>query len=122
MARLSPSRSDYPGSLSYPFTTTQHDNGKPEWENLRQGSADEPFNREIAVQLKKHDKVLPTFIVTGYAAEEERASTCCAEMSVTGCLHKPFDPEQLSEPRMAESPASGGGAEQRSRRNPNGRR
>ena len=46
--RLSPSRSEYPGSLSYPVTTTQHDSGKPEWENLRQGSADEPFNREIS--------------------------------------------------------------------------
>ncbi len=33
---------------SYPVTAKQHDNGKPEGENLRHGSADESFNREIS--------------------------------------------------------------------------
>ena len=32
--------------------TMQHDSGKPEWENLRRGSADEPFNREISAGTK----------------------------------------------------------------------
>jgi hypothetical protein len=33
---------------SYPVTAKQHDNGKPEGENLRHGSADESFNWEIS--------------------------------------------------------------------------
>ena len=43
----------HPGSLILPrynVTTTQHESGKPEWENLRQGSDDETFNREISAE------------------------------------------------------------------------
>jgi polar amino acid transport system substrate-binding protein len=38
------------GALSYTVTVTQHDSGKLEGENQRQGSADEPFNWEISVK------------------------------------------------------------------------
>ena len=51
VARLPPSRSEYPGSRFYPLTTTQDDSRKTEWDNLRQDSADEPFNREISVWI-----------------------------------------------------------------------
>ncbi len=51
VARLPPSRSEYPGSRFYPLTTTQDDSRKTEWDNLRQDSADEPFNRETSVWI-----------------------------------------------------------------------
>lgn len=50
---------------------------------------------EVYLELKKHGKVLPTIIVTGFAAEEAESIDLLREMSVAGCLHKPFDPEQL---------------------------
>ena len=48
----SSSRSEHPAFLSCPVPTMQHDSGKPEWENPCQGSADEPFNREISAEAK----------------------------------------------------------------------
>jgi hypothetical protein len=36
------------GALSYRITAMQYGSGRPEGENLRQGSADEPFNWEIS--------------------------------------------------------------------------
>ena len=46
----SPAQSNL-GALDHPVSTTQHDSGKPEWKNLRQDSADEPFNRYPTVTV-----------------------------------------------------------------------
>jgi hypothetical protein len=45
----------YGSDLFPPVAATQHDSGKPEGENRRQGSADEPFNREISAN--NHDNL-----------------------------------------------------------------
>jgi two-component system response regulator HydG len=50
---------------------------------------------EVYLELKRHDRALPTIIVTGYAAEEAEAIDKLRAMSVAGCLVKPFDPQQL---------------------------
>ena len=51
----SSSCSEYPASLSCPVTTTKHDSGKPEWDNRRNGSADEPFNRKISPEVNNRE-------------------------------------------------------------------
>jgi two-component system response regulator HydG len=52
---------------------------------------------EVYLTLKKHGRVLPTIIVTGYAAEEADAINQLRSMSIVGCLIKPFDPQELLE-------------------------
>ena len=52
---------------------------------------------EVYLELKKHDRTVPTIIVTGYAAEEKESIDALRSMSVTGCLVKPFDPTELLE-------------------------
>jgi len=49
----------------------------------------------VYLNLKEHGWLIPTIIVTGYAAEEYENSDILRTMSVTGCLFKPFDPEIL---------------------------
>ena len=45
--------------------------------------------------LKARNILVPTIIVTGYAAEEEPALDALREMAVSGILTKPFDPAML---------------------------
>ncbi len=50
---------------------------------------------EVYLELKKRGRVFPTIIVTGYAKEEAESIDTLKSLSVTGCLFKPFEPEQL---------------------------
>ncbi|MFN2297961.1 MAG: response regulator [Anaerolineales bacterium] len=50
---------------------------------------------EVYLELKSKDRALPTIIVTGYAAEESEAIDRLRAMSVSGCLIKPFHPQEL---------------------------
>lgn len=50
---------------------------------------------EVYLRLKEKGKVVPTIIVTGYAAEEVGTIDDFRAMSVTNCLFKPFNPEDL---------------------------
>jgi two-component system, NtrC family, response regulator HydG len=52
---------------------------------------------EVYLQLKHHNRALPTIIVTGYAEEEAGAVQQLRAMSVAGYLAKPFDPKHLLE-------------------------
>lgn len=52
---------------------------------------------EVYLKLKKQGCVVPTIIVTGYAAEEAASIDRLRLMSVAGCLIKPFDPQELLE-------------------------
>jgi DNA-binding response OmpR family regulator len=52
---------------------------------------------EVYLTLKKHNRVLPTIIVTAYAVEETDNIDKLRAMSVSGCFIKPFDPEDLLE-------------------------
>jgi len=52
---------------------------------------------EVYLTLKKHNRVLPTIIVTGYAVEEAGHINTLRAMSVASCLIKPFDPQKLLE-------------------------
>ena len=50
---------------------------------------------EVYLDLKKKDRVIPTVIVTGYADEEADTIDLLKSMSVSGCLTKPIDMEEL---------------------------
>lgn len=50
---------------------------------------------EVFLELRKQGRHLPTIIVTGYAEEEAGAIDKLRELSVSGCLVKPFDPSEL---------------------------
>ena len=50
---------------------------------------------EVYMELQNQDRALPTVIVTGYAPSESGAVDVLHSLSVTGCLFKPFKPEQL---------------------------
>ncbi len=50
---------------------------------------------EVYQELKKHGRCIPTIIVTGFAEEEAGNLDTFKSLSVTGCLFKPFEPEQL---------------------------
>ncbi len=49
---------------------------------------------EVYMELQKQGRVIPTVLVTGYAPEESRTDVL-RSLSVTGCLFKPFTPDQL---------------------------
>lgn len=50
---------------------------------------------EVYLELKRQGRTLPTLIVTGYAGEEANSIDKLKEISVAGCLIKPFAPEVL---------------------------
>lgn len=50
---------------------------------------------EVYLRLKEQGKVIPTIIVTGYAAEEAGVADDFRSMSITNCLFKPFDTNVL---------------------------
>jgi CheY-like chemotaxis protein len=50
---------------------------------------------EVYLELKKRGRTVPTIIVTGYAEDEADSIDTLKSLSVTGCLFKPFEPEQL---------------------------
>ena len=52
---------------------------------------------EVYLTLKKHNRAVPTIIVTAYAIEEADNIDRLRAMSVSGCFVKPFDPEDLLE-------------------------
>jgi two-component system response regulator HydG len=52
---------------------------------------------EVYLRLKEQGKVIPTIIVSGYAAEEAGVTDDFRSMSVTNCLFKPFDTNVLLE-------------------------
>jgi DNA-binding response OmpR family regulator len=52
---------------------------------------------EVYLQLKHHNRVLPTIIVTGYSDEESGAIRQLRAMAIAGYLAKPFDPRELLE-------------------------
>ena len=52
---------------------------------------------EVYLELIKHDRVVPTIIVTAYSAEESESIDALRSMSVTCCLVKPFEPTELLE-------------------------
>jgi len=50
---------------------------------------------EVYLRLKEKGKVVPTIMVTGYSAEEADTIDEFRAMSITNCLFKPFNPEEL---------------------------
>ncbi len=50
---------------------------------------------DVYLDLKRQSRTLPTLIVTGYETEEVETIDKLKEMSVAGCLIKPFAPETL---------------------------
>jgi two-component system response regulator HydG len=52
---------------------------------------------EVYLELKELGRLVPILIVTGYAVDEAKSIEMLNDMSVTGCLHKPFKPGQLIE-------------------------
>lgn len=52
---------------------------------------------EILIELQNQGRAIPTILVTGYLPEETGAVDVLHSLSVTGCLFKPFRPEQLLE-------------------------
>jgi DNA-binding response OmpR family regulator len=48
---------------------------------------------EVYLELKQRGSSVKTIIVTGYASEEAETVDILKSASVTGCLFKPFDPE-----------------------------
>ena len=49
----------------------------------------------IYIELKKEGKAVPTIIVTAHANRESDEFNEWQPLSVTGILHKPFDPGEL---------------------------
>ncbi len=83
------------------FTAT---NGKEAIEKIKAGGIDilildlrMPFLNGFStyIEMQKTGKIVPTIIVTAYSGEEEDSINQLKTLSVTGILHKPFDPEQL---------------------------
>ncbi len=50
---------------------------------------------EVYLELKRHERALPTIIVTGYASEEAEAITELYAISANGCLVKPIAADTL---------------------------
>lgn len=50
---------------------------------------------DVCINLSKQGHEVPIIIVTGYAAQEMDKIDTLRSMSVTGCLFKPFNPEEL---------------------------
>lgn len=50
---------------------------------------------DVYLNLAEQGHIIPTIIVTGYAAQEMEKIDALRSMSVTGCLFKPFNPEEL---------------------------
>lgn len=50
---------------------------------------------EVYLQLKQQGHAIKTIIITGFASEEKETIDVLKSMSVTGCLFKPFKPEDL---------------------------
>ena len=50
---------------------------------------------EVYLNLKSHGRAVPTVIITGYAKEEAETIETLTSFEDTGCLFKPFEPEQL---------------------------
>lgn len=50
---------------------------------------------EVYLELKQRGSAVKTIIVTGYAEEEAETVDVLKSASVTGCLFKPFNPEDM---------------------------
>lgn len=50
---------------------------------------------EVYLDIQSHGRAVPTVIITGYAREEAEAIETLTSFEHTGCLFKPFEPEQL---------------------------
>ena len=50
---------------------------------------------EAYLTLKRQNRIVPTIIVTAYAAEEAADIDKLCSMSASGCFTKPFDPQDL---------------------------
>lgn len=50
---------------------------------------------DVYLTLRDRGKAVPTIVVTGFAKEESEKIDAFKALSVTGCLFKPFEPEQL---------------------------
>ena len=50
---------------------------------------------EVYLELRRRGYTVPTVIVTGYPVEEAEKIDVLRSLSVTGCLLKPFAPEEL---------------------------
>jgi CheY-like chemotaxis protein len=50
---------------------------------------------EVYQDLKRHDRALPTIIITATSDEASTSGDRLRSVSVTGCLFKPFEPEQF---------------------------
>lgn len=50
---------------------------------------------EVYLELQRRGRALPTILITGYANEEIASIDKLRELSVTGCLTKPFSPSEL---------------------------
>lgn len=50
---------------------------------------------EVYLELKKLGRTVPTVLVTGYADEQQEDIDLLRSMAVSGCLLKPFDPQDL---------------------------
>ena len=49
----------------------------------------------VYMELQEKGRTVPTFIVTGYATEDNEHIDILRSLAVTGCLLKPFHPEEL---------------------------
>jgi DNA-binding response OmpR family regulator len=50
---------------------------------------------EVFTNLQRQSQAVPTIIITGHAAAHADSLESIRDMSVTGVLHKPFDPSML---------------------------
>jgi len=50
---------------------------------------------DVYLELRRRGREVPVIVVTGYAQEEHEAIDVLRSLSVTGCLFKPFAPDQL---------------------------
>ena len=50
---------------------------------------------EVYLQLKQQGRAVKTIIVTGYGEEEKETINLLKSTSITGCLFKPFKPEDM---------------------------
>jgi len=50
---------------------------------------------EVYLDLKQRDRAVKTIIVTGYADKESKTVNALRSTLVTGCLFKPFDPDEM---------------------------
>ena len=50
---------------------------------------------DVYLQLQQQERAVKTIIVTGYPKEEKETIDVLKSLSVTGCLFKPFAPEDM---------------------------